>query len=80
MKCYFEQEDNVIRKQADKLERKYEVRRTSLGDATILNNKGKEYYYIQNLSEWASESGVDEDDDGMILFTLDSGGVISLPH
>ena len=52
MKCYFKQDD-VVRKKADELEEKYEVRRTSIGDATILNRGyvKKEYFYIQNLNE-----------------------------
>ena len=79
MKCYFKQDD-VVRKKADELEEKYEVRRTSIGDATILNRGyvKKEYFYIQNLNEFATEAGIDEDDDGRILFTLDSSGVVSL--
>ena len=86
MKCYFEQEGNVVRRDADKLEKKYYIERTSIGDATVFKRavKGqehswdKEIFYIQNLSEFVSESGIEEDDDGMILFTLDSSGVVSL--
>ena len=84
MKCYFNQEGlsskgNVVRRDADKLEEIYYLERSSLGYATVHRIKDdKEIFYIQNLTEFVSESGIEEDDDGMILFTLDSSGVVSL--
>jgi len=72
---------NPVAEEMKKLERKYEVRRGDVGDATILN-KGyvkKEYYYIPNLSEFASEIDIDPDNDGQILFMLDSSGAVKLP-
>ena len=72
---------NPVAEEMKKLERKYEVRRGDVGDATILN-KGyvkKEYYYIPNLSEFASEIDIDSDNDGQILFMLDSSGAVKLP-
>ena len=74
----FEQDD-VVRRDADKLEDKYYIVRNRIGYATVHRVKDdKEMYYISNLEEFTTSSEIDEDDDGMILFTLDSSGVVSL--
>jgi len=63
----------------DKLEDKYYIEKSSLGYATVHKKKNdKEVFYIPNLHEFTEELNIDYDDNGMILFMLDSSGVVEL--
>ena len=63
----------------EKMENKYYVERNPLGYATVHRRKDdKEIYYIGNLEEFSTSLEINRDDDGMILFMLDSGGELKL--
>jgi len=63
----------------EKMEEKYYVERNPLGYATVHRRKDdKEIYYIGNLEEFSTSLEINRDDDGMILFMLDSGGELKL--
>jgi len=78
---------NPVVEDMKKLEKKYYIERSSMGDATVFKRavKGqehswdKEMLFIPNLSEFASEIDIDPDNDGQVLFMLDSGGAVKLP-
>ena len=70
---------NPVDIRKEKMEKKYYVVRNSMGYATVHRRKDdKEIYYIPNLEEFSTSLEIDRDDDGMILFMLDSGGELKL--
>ena len=70
---------NPVDIRKEKMEKKYYVERNPMGYATVHRRKDdKEIYYIPNLEEFSTSLEIDRDDDGMILFMLDSGGELKL--
>jgi len=70
---------NPVDIRKEKMEKKYYVVRNPMGYATVHRRKDDvEIYYIPNLEEFSTSLEIDRDDDGMILFMLDSGGELKL--
>jgi len=73
---------NPIVEEMKKLEEKYYIKREPTGDATVRRRgDDKEIFFIPNLSEFTDPIDISSSpqNNGKILFMLDSGGLVNLP-
>ena len=73
---------NPIVEEMKKLEKKYYIKREPTGDATVRRRgDDKEIFFIPNLSEFTDPIDISSSpqNNGKILFMLDSGGLVNLP-
>jgi len=73
---------NPIVEEMKKLEEKYYIKREPTGDATVRRrDSDREIFFIPNLSEFTDPIDISSSpqNNGKILFMLDSGGLVNLP-
>ena len=73
---------NPVVVEMEKLNKRYYIARKDTGDATVIRRSDeKEIFFIPNLHAFTDPIGIESSpqNNGQILFMLDSGGVVNLP-